>query len=236
VRIAGPLPASSRCRQTRVMLDLHPSAGAGFAELEDLDTLLSKQGLSPKTRSHVFAAVRVCMRWLKKRRVISEVPDLPTIRVPEHDPALLDPEQQRAVLDVIPTERRGIFLALAHHGLRPSEAARLNVADYDYASGVIRLRGASAKTRTGRAIPCSAELRDWITTQVDPAGRLVGAALFQNSRGRTAGKRWNLDTLEDQWRAAVTAAGVPTVALYEGTKHSSATSARRAGVALEVIQ
>ena len=57
------------------------------------------------------------------------------VSLPEHRPRLLEPEEQRRVLDAIPEARRGIFLALAYHGLRPSEAARLGVADYDWKTG-----------------------------------------------------------------------------------------------------
>jgi integrase len=101
---------------------------------------------------------------------------------------------------------------------------------------VIHLRPQKAKTRQARAIPCSPELRAWIHEHVEPAGRLVGAALFRNPLGRSKGKRWTLDALEDSWRTACASAKVPDVPLYSGTKHSSATAARRAGVALETIQ
>jgi integrase len=160
--------------------------------------------------------------------------DAPRRRARSHREAI-DEEQRRRVLEAIPEPRRGIFLALAFHGLRPSDAARLDVADYDFAAGVIRLRPGKAKTKRPRVIPASEELRTWISTHADPAGRLVGAALFRNPLGRSAAKRWTLDAMEDTWRVAGKIAGVD-VPLYSGTKHSSATAARRAGVALEEIQ
>jgi len=213
-----------------------PVGDLSYRHLEELDADLVRRGLSPASRRHVLAALRGFMRWLRKLGDLHAVPEIPTVTVTPPDPRLLTAAQQRAVLDAIPEARRGIFLALAHHGLRPGEAARLDVVDYDFAAGVIQLRPRKAKTRQARAIPCSPELRAWIVAHAKPAGRLQGAALFQNPRGRSDAKRWTLDALEDTWRAAASAAAVPDVPLYCGTKHSSATAARRAGVALETIQ
>jgi integrase len=210
-----------------------------YRHLEELDATLVARvpRISPATRRKVFDAVRGFMRWLRKIGDLHAVPEVPTVRVTPPDPRLLTPAQQRAVLDAIPEARRGIFITLAFHGLRPGEACRLDVADLDFGAGVIRLRPRKAKTRQARAIPCSPELRAWIHEHVEAAGRLVGAALFQNPRARVkTGRRWNSWTLWDTWRTACRAAKVPEVSLYCGTKHSTATAARRAGVPLETIQ
>jgi hypothetical protein len=39
-----------------------------FAHLEDLDSELRSRGLSPKTRSHVLAALCTFLRWLRQRQ------------------------------------------------------------------------------------------------------------------------------------------------------------------------
>lgn len=46
----------------------------------------------------------------------------PWPKLPEHAPRVLSAEAQDAILSAIPDVDRGIFLALAGMGLRPSEA------------------------------------------------------------------------------------------------------------------
>jgi integrase len=207
-----------------------------FAHLEDLDADLASRRLSPKTRSHVQATLKTFYRWLVQRQDVAQMPSFPTVTVPDREPRILEPEDQRRVLDAISDERRGIFLALAYHGIRPSEACRLDVADYDWTAGVVRIPATKAKTRKSALVPFGVELRGWIAQCVDPAGRLVGAPLFQNRYSRQPGKRWTVDALEKTWATAIRGAGVSYVGLYEGTKHSSATAARRRGIGLDQIQ
>ena len=206
-----------------------------YAHLEDLDASLAARGLSPKTRQHVLAALKTFYRWMHRRGDVAEVPTFPTVSVPEREPTILSPDQQRAVLDQIPEARRGIFLALAHHGLRPSEALRLDAADYDWDRGVMRLVAAKAKTRQAASVPCSPELRGWLEAHTDRRDRLEGLALFRNPLSRQPGGRWTLDAMEDSWNRACRAIGV-RCGLYTGTKHSSATAALRRGVPLDQIQ
>lgn len=68
--------------------------------------------------------------WMRKIGEIPVVPAIPWPTVREHAPRLLSADAQRQVLEAIPETSRGIFLALALLGLRPSEAARLRAADY----------------------------------------------------------------------------------------------------------
>jgi integrase len=69
------------------------------------------------------------LRWLERRGDIAKAPRLPSVRVDEHEPRILAISDQDAVLACIPEPERGIFLALAHLGLRPGEARALVVSD-----------------------------------------------------------------------------------------------------------
>jgi integrase len=210
-----------------------PVFSVTYGHLEDFDRELVAHGLAPKTRAHVLGALHTFFRWLKRRGEIDSMPEIPTVTVPEYVPHVLEPADQQRVIGAIPERIRGIYLALAYHGLRPSEAIRLGVSDYDFSTGIIQAR--RTKNKRSRVIPASGELRAWIERFVDPAGRLTGAPLFANPRGFIADKRWTWDALRDAWKRACRDVGVEA-RLYEGTKHSSATAARRRGVALEVIQ
>jgi hypothetical protein len=105
-------------------MDLVVEPRAGPEALEDLDAGLAARGLSPKTRAHVQATMKTFYRWLVQRQDVAQMPSFPTITVPDREPRVLEPEDQRRVLDAISDERRGIFLALAYHGIRfPSASA-----------------------------------------------------------------------------------------------------------------
>lgn len=206
-----------------------------FGHLEDLECELLGRGLSDKTRAHVFGALHVFFRWMKRRQMIDSVPDFPVVSVPKTIGPILLPEQQADVLGEIPENARAIFLALAFHGLRPSEAARLDTpADYDWREGVARLPGPKAKTGEPAMIPFGAELRALLDT-MPAAQRIDGGPLFRNPRGKNADRRWRLDALERVWAGACKRVGV-SCPLYRGTKHSSATAARRRGVPLDQIK
>lgn len=204
-------------------------------DFEDVDTALARRGLAPKTRWHVQRALQAFFRWLLRREDVERVPLPARVTVPEHEPTIISRAEQRAVLDAIPVAIRGAFLAMAHHGLRPGECCRLDVADYDAATGVLWLPGRKAKTKRRAGIPFGAELRAWVAEHVDPRGRLERAPLFVNPRSRQPGHRWTLDALELRWERACREICV-VVGLYAGTKHSTATAALRDGVPLAKIR
>ena len=62
-------------------------------------------------------------RWLHdEREELEAVPRFPWPKVPDYVPRVLSIEDQDAILEAIREPERGIFLALAHLGLRPGEA------------------------------------------------------------------------------------------------------------------
>ncbi len=215
-----------------------------FGVLEDWETWLSRRGLSPKTRRNILGAFRTFLAWLKKRGEIREVPEFPWPRAAEYEPRILSIEDLDRVLDAIPSVERGIFLALAHLGLRPGEARALDVADYDFGTGWLRIDKAmkgtnlnapirGTKTGKGKRLPVGATVAQWIEGNVDTASRLMRVPLFTNPR---AGTRWSHWALTDAWKRATEAVGVAGVKLYEGTKHTMATDAVRRGVGERQLQ
>ncbi len=167
---------------------------------------------------------------------------MPPVRVEEHEPRILSITDQDAIVARIPDADRGIFLGLAHLGLRPGEARALTVADYrdgwlfvDKAAKSKSVGAEISSTKTGKPkrLPVSEELADWIARHVDPAGRFSQAPLFPNPR---TGRMWPHKALQRVWRAALDVAALPHVSLYEGTKHTMATEAIRRGVPERALQ
>lgn len=195
--------------------------------------LASERKLSAKTRWNVVAAMSAFLGWLRKIGEIAVTP-WPTVR--EHAPRLLSAEPQGNVLAAIPEPSRGIFLALALLGLRPSEAARLHAADYAAGDpGWLTIR--VTKNRQVKRLPVTSS----------PTGSRSTSRARRASRARrsspssTAAEEsdrpapWSTSSMRRVWRAACTATGVE-ISLYEGTKHSRATDLLRQGVSERVLE
>jgi integrase len=210
-----------------------------FGHLEDWLTWLGKEKkLSANTRKKVLGAWRVFMRWIRKRGDIDSVPELPEVPVDEYTPTIITVEKQAEVIEAIPWERRGAFMA-ARLGVRPREIRALNVDDYDppwlridkaakgpNANAPIR----GTKSRTSRRIRVDDELAEWLNwrmARVKPQDLLQGPVpLFQNPTGRRDRKRWLSNALRLEWNRACERVGI-RVKMYEGCKHSTASAAVR---------
>ena len=220
--------------------------------LEDWAVELQSHGLGADTVRTVLANMRSMMRWLKRRQELHEVPDFPKITVPERSPRLLTIDQQTAVLEAIPVVQRGIFLAMADLWLRPSEARALRPEVYEVVqdrgpedpAGWMTIKRAAddrhsnasirewTKTRRVRHLPVSDRLANWIACHVPMDARLTQELLFPSTRG----VMYSHAGLQSSWRRASKSAGVPIVPVREGTRHTSATYARREKWPLDLIQ
>ncbi len=220
----------------------------GLLELDDFVRQLRRQGKSATTIVHVLASLRTCMRWIAKRSAGTyAAPEFPELHRSRYEPRILEPAEQDAVLAAIPEAKRGAFLALADLMIRPGEVRAANVEDYDFRETELSVRHAmkglthkaprgDTKSRDRRLLVVTTRLAAWLEQQVGPEARLKGTGpLFSNPDGREAGGRFSYYTLADRWREACEAAGIPPVGLYAGTKHSTATWLRRAGLSLDEL-
>jgi integrase len=202
------------------------------ATIDDWATWLRGRPISSKTRRNVVGAFRAFLGWLRRRGEITEIPEMPEIRVDEHAPVILPLEVQDRILEAIPEARRGAFLAMARLGLRPGEVRALNVEEYrdGWVTVAHAMKGLSTRAPRGgtkgrnvRRVPVDAEIRAWIERDLSESPRL-GGALFRNPKARNREKRWIQAALGEEWRRACDKVGV-RVKLYEGTKHTFASEA-----------
>ncbi len=208
-----------------------------YAGLEEWCAWLEQRGLSAKTRHNVVSAMSAFLGWLRKLEEIPRVPVIPWPKVAEHAPRILAPAAQARVLEQIPVGARGIFMALALLGLRPSEAQRLRAQDYSPGEpGWLTV----TRTKNGQVkrLPVPSDLADWIAEHVELDPLKGAAPLFSIpyfGRGIRSTRGWNPTSLRMTWAKACRAAGV-RASLYEGTKHSRATDLLRQGVPERVLQ
>jgi integrase len=225
-----------------------PPHSIRYGALEDWLGWLGEppRSLAPKTRANALAAFRAFLGWLERRGELRQLPRFPEVSVTRPAPTIISVETQEMILAEISEPKRGIFYALVELLVRPGEARALNVSDYDrrerrlvIAAAMKGPRADSPRraTKTGdvRVHTASDRLAGWIEAHVERERRLRGdAPLFLNPEPQAIG-RWTHAGLSLVWGAACVRVGV-RVKLYEGTKHSTATALRRAGVPLDVIQ
>lgn len=220
-----------------------------YGHLEDWRTWLSKErALSPKTAQNVMGAFRVFLRWLEMRGDLKTVPRFPSIPRSEYAPTIINRDTQDAILEAIPWNQRGVFLAMAHT-LRPGEARAVELRDCRDGDLLVRraVKGRhpdspvrDAKERNIRVVGSDDRLRAWIEwrlAQLTPAEKLKGTGrLFVNPDGRDPEGRWSHDAIANVWGAACRKVGVKGVSPYTGTKHATATDLLRRGETLETVR
>jgi site-specific recombinase XerC len=218
--------------------------------------LARERGLGPKSRRNQIGYFRAFTTWLHEAEAIRAIPAFPKVPVPDHRPTLLGAATQARILDAIPWERRGAFLA-ACHGVRPGEVRALDLTDFEHrdlpgrpnAPGLVvskAKQGPNAnaetrhtKTREAAWIPVSDDLAAWIVwrlrqrTKESPVWR--SRALFPNPSARRPERRWIANALREEWNRAAAKVRV-RCRMYEGTKHSSVTRWLSQGGSLEFVQ
>jgi len=205
-----------------------------YGRVEDWNVWLAGRGIKAKTRLNVVAAFHSFVKWLHKRDEIRQMPAFTWPKPDEYQPTIIPPQTQDAILDAIPEDSRGIFLAMFLMGVRPGEVRALDCGDLHTrgrtltVSKAVKGRGPAevirgTKTRKSRLVPVHPDLDEWISRNVPKAQLLMGdAPLFVNPR---TGRRWKESAIKRVFYKAREAAGAPVVSLYEAGKHSMATEA-----------
>ena len=182
--------------------------------------------LRPATVRSVLGYFYAFLRWLAAREEIDRIPARPPTTVPERTPKLMSRDAQNRVLEAIPEEDRGIYLACVDLALRPSEARALAFSDFELADGVpwvtIRraFKGPLATDRVGgtktgrvRVLPSSDRLWAWVQAH----GARFGPTFLHD------GKPWGRWLMNRYWQSACGRAGVAVGPVRESTRHSTAT-------------
>ncbi len=185
--------------------------------------------LAPKTVDNVVKDVGTCLRWLARRQDLPAAPPLPVTHVPEHQPKIPTPAVLERILEAIPWELRGSFLARGFMGLRPSEAWRANVGDYDFEADTLSVLGKGGRLRV---LPADELVAEWIHEHVDPETTFGASPLFPNPRAEDDTGRWSRAASRRVWRRACTEVGA-SFQENEGLRHAFGTHAVNRKVPLD---
>jgi integrase len=86
---------------------------------------LRLRNVTGKTAWNIVAGFHAFLGWLVEVEQLAAVPRVAWPKKPRSNPATVGPSTQRAILDAIPEEKRGVFLAMALLCVRPSEAVEM---------------------------------------------------------------------------------------------------------------
>ena len=210
------------------------------ASIEDWINELAAKGISGKTQRNIVAGFSAFLHWLPKKRRTFRPPEFEWPESEEHIPTTLGLEQQLAVLEAIPKPKRGIFLALATLGARPSEARVLRMRHWTgdeieirdgakdrLVEGEIRGPKKQRAKRNAYVVPLLGQWLDEFVPETrvrwEPEGWL-----FTNPDAANRTQQWSETALRRTWLRACAHVGVK-IGLYEGTKHTLGTLLKSAG-------
>lgn len=213
-------------------------------QLNVINKIKNELQLTPKGKKNVVDCLHSAMDYACRSRLIDFMPKFPKrgdYQIEDADPKYISPDIQREIIEAMPIQHRPIFLFLAYHMRRPSEAMRLMKEDYDPVRKCFKIqRGISSnqeveftKTKKRHEIPCSnmfIPVLESLKTEYP-----FSPYIFTTRESKHPHKRYTRAILGRLWKDACKKVGV-TISLYEGTKHSTAQYYLDQGYSYEQLQ
>ena len=197
---------------------------------------LAQMEVSASTLRTRLSEVRAFFVWCVDEGHLREDPSarirLP--RMPRQAPRAMKDEQIEALWNVLPDARaRAIIALMAGMGLRAGEVAGLQLADFDWVEGLVRVVG---KGRHERILPVPETVRHHVAVWLAERGRRAGPLIVAYTHGGGVGAHY-MSQMVSRW---VRDAGLKQ-APWDGRsahalRHSTAERLYQAGTDLRVIQ
>lgn len=179
--------------------------------------------LKIKTRRNVLTALRSFYSWLRRKGIVSIIPEFPQVEGDDSSVRVaLDQDAQRTALELIPDHHRDPIEFGMETGLRPGELCALKIKDLDLKKEQILIQrtwsGSRLKETTkGKKknwIPLSDRALEILTGKVK--GRFPDDFLFVNPDTK---REYRPKKLNQVWREF---SGISTT-FYEASRHSFCT-------------
>lgn len=189
-----------------------------YASLEDFFMSLT---VGEKTKYNIKATLHSLFAWLKKRKIVSEIPEFPEIEFELGYRKTVDKDVQGQILDEVwrIADHRvwlGIRFLATYISLRPMELMNVKWENIDLINGYIYIP--HPKEKKYKAVPILPE--DVVLLSSFPR-ELPGMFVF-------GGKvRYGENRFYKTWKRACANLGIGGVDLYGGTRHSSARALRK---------
>ncbi|MBF0472850.1 MAG: site-specific integrase [Nitrospirae bacterium] len=171
--------------------------------------------------------------WLFQNEIIIRTPIFSILSPPETVIHWIDKDTQLKIINEMPKRKQPIFLFLAYHPVRPSEAIALKVKDFDLDNYIIHIcrsmsngEERSRKNKKSYYLPISQSFDKSILKD-----KLPEAKVFINKDGN----RNDIRRMDETWHKAREKAGVPHITMYSGTRHSIASQAVNRGIDLSLV-
>ena len=197
--------------------------------------------IGSKTKKNAVDGFKVMLHWSATANATGTglawpLPHFPTISVTKPSTPTIPVERVLNILERIPYEERGIYLAIAFESVRFGSAAPMSIEDYRPETFEIHwhkgrqgqrldapVRGQKNRADNWREV-WAPPLRDWLAwrmDQVTTSERLSGerTALFWHPSAWNAKKEWNDKSYRRKWHQAAAQAG-EKIAPQAGTRHS----------------
>ncbi len=183
--------------------------------------------LSNKSKKNILGSLHAFFMWLRNMEHIEKAPLFPKIELDQPDWQWVDVDTQSDLLTAIPEQDRHIFLFLALHGCRPSEARALKIKDLDFNRKGLTIRrtftgkssnilSENTKTKKQRVIPINPEMLDILKDLC--RNRFGEDFVFLNPR---TNEPYAKTTYQEIWDKARKQVNIP-IKSYEALRHSFA--------------
>ena len=209
-----------------------------YAQIEDL--LNSLKNLAPKTKKNTLDALKQFWSWAADRYDIAPVkwPRLPapemkfrkTVSIADQEAILA--EVEKITMATRPRAWLAIKWLMTYISVRPREMVSLLEGNIDRQRGLLIFP--RPKERKPKIVPLLDEDRELLARLPLAFPEMPFFRHESHAPAREAGKRFGLQRLYRDWKAACRALGIEGVDLYGGTKHSTAMGLREVATYEEV--
>lgn len=185
---------------------------------------------APATVNRELAALRRMLRLGYRRRMVTRLPDIPSLKENNVRTGFVEREHLDRLLEALPEDIQSLAVAGYVTGWRVSELLTRRWKHVDFRAGWLRLDWQDSKNKEGRQFPLIPMLREVLLKQQASAQKVGTEWVFHRPRRHKdlpAGRR--IATIQYVWEEAAEAAGLPGL-LFHDFRRTAVRNLVRSGV------